>query len=627
MKIARALLAAARADVLNPFLSLPLRCLRFCFLPFALATSGFSQSDPPAFTTQPTNQVVFADDTATLQAAVTGLPPISYHWFFNGTSLANATNTTLIIPSAQTNHAGSYSLVASNAYGVSTSSIALLTVREAPQFAFVQRGTGKGPDRGTGIAAAIDGSIYVVGTFSNALHLGATNLQGTGGNDIFMVKYDHQGQLSWAKIIGGPGNDSGYAVGIDPFGFIYFSGSVTGLVTFDAQPWSYGTDRVGFLAKYHSSGTLLWVRTNSGSSRLAFDRAANIYALATGPAIFEKYDTNGTLLYRQWADTSSATLNSLSNRDIAVDAQTNVFVVSRFSGTLSLTNYAHTNVTLTEIWNFRPPTAVMKFNASGKALWGRRLGGCYECLPEEVRAVAVDSFGNAYVCGGLPSGGFIVQFDPGGASRADFPPPSDLWARGYLDTNNFWSSYIGAQIYDIAVHDGSNIFIAGSFSAALTNPRLHEDIQTHSAGLEDGFVARLDSHGVPLEAKRLGGSTNDAVLSLALDPAGNPCVTGFFGDVASFGTQTLISSGSEDVFVARLQMAVPTLTIAAVLNQQLRLSWPILADGFSLESSSSITGPFIPVTHNPDTDQVSFENIVTLPLQPGAQQFFRLRRP
>lgn len=354
---------------------------------FGHPATCFSQTGnaPPSFTTQPTNQVLFADDTATLQAEAASSAPVSYQWLFNGALLPNATNLALSIPSIQTNHAGAYYLVASNIYGASTSSVALLTVREVPQFAFAHPAIGTGTDRGTGLAVDNAGNIYVLGTYSNALNFGTVNLQSAGGNDIFMARFDHHGQLAWAKTVGGPGSDSGSAVGVDPFGFIYFSGSVTGLVNFDGRSWTNSTDRLGFLAKYNSAGALLWVRTNSGAARLAFDKGGNLYALASGPAIFEKYDTNGTLVYRQWADTSPAApqppLNLLSNRGIAVDQDTNIFVVSRFSGTLSLTNYAQTNITLTETWNFRPPTAVLKFNADGQALLGSTSGRVFRMPP------------------------------------------------------------------------------------------------------------------------------------------------------------------------------------------------------------------------------------------------------
>jgi len=56
---------------------------------------------------------------------------------------------------------------------------------------------------------------------------------------------------------------------------------------------------------------------------------------------------------------------------------------------------------------------------------------------------------------------------------------------------------------------------------------------------------------VPLWAQRAGGGTNDEARAVAVDPAGNVVVTGFFMDTASFGTTNLVSAGLEDIFLAK----------------------------------------------------------------------------
>ena len=275
-------------------------------------------------------------------------------------------------------------MVVTNGYGAITSAAAQLEIRTVPAFAFVNQTLGKGIDQGNSVAVDGAGNIYVAGTFTNANFVGTTNLQGAGGTEAFLVKYRHDGQLAWAKRFGGPGDDAGFAVGVDPFGFIYFSGSVTGLVSFDGVPWTNTTDRVGVMAKYTSEGTLLWVRTNPPALRLAFDRGGNIYAPAQTPAIFHKYDTNGARIFSHWASYSNTLPGqtfTFTNRAIAVDKDTNVFVATTYPTTIYFTNYAQTNIWLDSIWNFRSPMALVKFNPAGQAVWARRVGGCYECTP------------------------------------------------------------------------------------------------------------------------------------------------------------------------------------------------------------------------------------------------------
>ncbi|MDB6032778.1 MAG: hypothetical protein JWM16_3116 [Verrucomicrobiales bacterium] len=613
------------------------RSFLFCCTPvialllmFAAPSRGLSQGVgiPPSFTVQPTNQDVYADSTVTMQTAASGSAPLAYQWFWNGNILYDATNAVLTLNSVQTGYAvflsgypGSYVVVVSNNYGSITSAVALLTVRDVPPYSLIRQTSGEGPDRGTGIATDNAGNLYLIGTYSNALNFGDAKLSSAGGNDVFMAKYNRNGQLAWAKTVGGPGSDSGSAVAVDPFGFIYFSGSVTGLVTFDGVVWTNSTGRVGFMAKYTSAGSLLWVRTNPAAPHLAFDRAGNIYAPAPAPGFFDKYDTNGVLVYRQWATHTPSQVGqpySFVSKSIAVDSATNVIVVASYYGSLSFTNYAQTNVTLTDIWTYRPPIAVVKFNPSGQAVWGRRLGGCYECILQDVYDVAVDSAGSAFVASSIGDHGVLFQYDRSGANQEDSPPATNLLARGYPNGN----TGIGRRIQSVTIFQDTNLFIAGDFSGPLTAPHSAEPVRGYSAGADDGFVAHMDLHGNIVEAKGFGGATNDSALAMALDPDGNPCLTGYFRSLAFFGATNMGSFGPEEVFIARVQISIPPLK-AALVNHQIRLSWSSYAGYFSVEGSDTVTGPYSKVTGQ--FGLTDTEHYVDLPL--GTTKFFRLRRP
>ncbi len=87
----------------------------------------------PTITTQPQNQDVAEGETATFSVVATGTPPLSYQWFFNtNTVLTDATNSTFALSNVQSNNAGGYSVVVTNAIGAVTSVVATLTVSPAP---------------------------------------------------------------------------------------------------------------------------------------------------------------------------------------------------------------------------------------------------------------------------------------------------------------------------------------------------------------------------------------------------------------------------------------------------------------------------------------------------------------
>jgi len=87
---------------------------------------------PPTITTQPQSLTVTQGDPVFFSVQATGTPVLSYQWWGEGIAIGGATNSTYNIVSAQTNHAGAYSVVISNLAGQIVSSNAILTVLGKP---------------------------------------------------------------------------------------------------------------------------------------------------------------------------------------------------------------------------------------------------------------------------------------------------------------------------------------------------------------------------------------------------------------------------------------------------------------------------------------------------------------
>lgn len=71
----------------------------------------------------------------------------------------------------------------------------------------------------------------------------------------------------------------------------------------------------------------------------------------------------------------------------------------------------------------------------------------------------------------------------------------------------------------------------------------------------DGFVAKFDPSGNILWAKQISSITSDGAYSIKLDATGIPYVTGVFSGTATFGTTSLTSDGDGDIFVAKYNPA------------------------------------------------------------------------
>lgn len=95
--------------------------------PITFTISG-GAATAPAFTLQPVGQSVIAGSTVTLTATATGSPTPTYQWRRNGTAIAGATASSLVLTNVQPTAAGDYTVVATNSGGSVTSVPATLTV-------------------------------------------------------------------------------------------------------------------------------------------------------------------------------------------------------------------------------------------------------------------------------------------------------------------------------------------------------------------------------------------------------------------------------------------------------------------------------------------------------------------
>jgi hypothetical protein len=101
------------------------------------------------------------------------------------------------------------------------------------------------------------------GTSEAARFFGSDTLNGQGFDDIFIAKYDSTGQLIWARQMGGPGWESGRSVAVDSDGSCYITGFYDGPAPFNTLPVQ-SQDKDLFLLKFDPNGHLLWAQTAGG---------------------------------------------------------------------------------------------------------------------------------------------------------------------------------------------------------------------------------------------------------------------------------------------------------------------------------------------------------------------------
>lgn len=290
------------------------------------------------------------------------------------------------------------------------------------------------------LATDESGNVYVVGRFSGkSIKLGNITLNNntasqssTGFPDIFITKYNKEGEVVWAKCIEGLDFISCNGIAIDPDGYFYIAGSFMGAsLTFPTQPFSTillnetGFSSDIFLAKYDTSGKAIWAKRAGGNGGevargIDIDSRGNIYIIGsfgsrsfivntatptqlnqtsnnniTDDIFIIKYNPSGDPI---WAKCAGGNVNDYGY-GIAIDNRDNVFITGTFgSSTISFDNITLTNTANTP--NTEKDVFLAKLDSSGSSLWAIKAGGLEDDIGS---AVVSDGKGNVYLCGSFES--------------------------------------------------------------------------------------------------------------------------------------------------------------------------------------------------------------------------------
>src|SRR5262249_6147767 len=86
----------------------------------------------------PTNVFRFAGANNTFFMTANAALPVSHYWWRDTTLVPTATGSNCVLVNLQTTNSGAYTVVVSNAFGMVTSSAALLTVAPTPSYPYGQ---------------------------------------------------------------------------------------------------------------------------------------------------------------------------------------------------------------------------------------------------------------------------------------------------------------------------------------------------------------------------------------------------------------------------------------------------------------------------------------------------------
>lgn len=184
-----------------------------------------------------------------------------------------------------------------------------------------------------GIGSDALGNIYITGSYGyNAeISFGSHTLQSYGGYDMFLVKYDNDGNVLWANHMGGAQVDYSRAIHVSPDGTVHITG-------FFVNEADFG------------SGTVV---------------SANPAAYME--VCVAKYDTDGANVWANYALVPN-TGNYASGMGITVDLTGSAYITGYYQQSISFGNDTLTNAGNHGLF-------LAKYDSDGTPLWGRSPGG------------------------------------------------------------------------------------------------------------------------------------------------------------------------------------------------------------------------------------------------------------
>lgn len=417
---------------------------------------------------------------------------------------------------------------------------------------------------------------YFYGTVDFDPGAGNYELESKGDVDVYVMKLGKNGDFIWAKSFGGPLDDAGYKmalhnqslylvgvfdslVDLDP-GFGQFNTQTNG--KYDI-----------FLSKFDADGELIWVKTfgnkyydylsdmvidSKGNisiaasfiGKLDFDPSANQteHTAKDYDAYITQFDTGGNFLGVHIFGGNAA---DYANK-IAVDENDNLYLAGVFNDTADFDPGNQVHELISNGWQ---DIFLVKVNAQGEFAWAKSFGGA---LTDDIKVFKVLD-NKLFLAGWFMS---ECDFDPGTNEKIYTPNALDGYFSEFDLNGNFKQVYIlggayDAEIYDFTLDQNKNIYLTGYFWTRLVLQRQNDSIVLDGNGNRDVMLINLNPNFETIWATGIGAQSLDYGNQILVDNEGSIILVGLFSGTVDFDigiNQNLLqSAGQSDIFILKFK--------------------------------------------------------------------------
>ncbi len=426
-----------------------------------------------------------------------------------------------------------------------------LLAQTDPDFEWVRNLGGSLTDEIKDVVTDNQGNIIVTGSFDTFMSIGDINLAASGGSDVFVAKFDNDGNVLWARQ-GGSGNyDVGHSVIVDNNGDIIITGIYNGDALFGtfSLPARGGYDI--FIAKYTADGNIIWADRAGGqgfdfAEQVDIDNLNNIYITGTyeGVAIFDtisvstiestniytaKYNSNGDV---QWVRVGETNSFSSGSYGLAVSSNNEVYIAGSFDSPINFSGTLLSGQQGNDIF-------LVKYNSDGGLIWAIQAAGLSSA--DQARDVFIDKDDFVYVTGSF---GQSVSF---GNFNLTASAQTDIFIVKYTPQGDpVWATQDGQPVFDnsgagVVVDDGGNVAVISEVAQVVG-----------SGEVNDLYISRYNNDGQKIWGYIIGSQGSDYAGKITTDVNGDIIAAGRFYESGTFGTKPLTSNGFHDAFFGKV---------------------------------------------------------------------------
>jgi hypothetical protein len=476
------------------------------------------------------------------------------------------------------------------------------------------------------VAADGEGNIYVTGQFYGTANFdpgeGVSNLSAIGLRDIYLQKYNSDGELLWAKSMEGTPSESSSAnsIAVDGFGNVYITGSYSETVDFDPglglTTMTSSVSKDIFIQKISTNGELIWIKTiekgyNDVANALELDDEANIYITGsfqstadfdTGLAEYNlsvedggddmfvlKLDSAGNLIWATDIGGKSGT-NWAAGNDIHIPGDGSVYTTGYFVGTIDFDPTSDEELITSNGQSFGESDAfIMKQDVeTGGLVWVKAFKGDKASYGV---CVSVDTEGGVY-CSGYFNGGLDSDPGPELATLASDGTYRDAYVVKLNMDGNFVFSYPisssgnnGISAMDVDNHN--DVYIGGGFQNTVDFDPSETVLNVTSVNESDLYLQKISKTGEFLSITTIGGWQTDHVNDMVILDGGSVVLTGDYSEVVDFdpssGVNEIVGTlNEENIFLLKLGSTV--LTVPEPVSDYSIIGYPsIVEEHFTLK--------------------------------------------